>query len=96
MDFLSVDNSSCSYCGPEKRESFQLCSNAEEHCVQSEAVGPPFQTTLQTADEYANILCRRYSLQYPSLLGRHGKQLPPRKGNLEFKNVKPRFQYAYF
>lgn len=73
-----------SECSSYERQSFQLCSTAEQDCLERE---------LRSVNDYANEICTKYKLRYPSLLSGRGKQLAPRKGKLEsrvfsFSNLK--------
>lgn len=55
-----------------RRDSFQLCSEVNEHCDSN---------SMKTAQEYANEVCQKYRNKYPSLLSGRGRQLSTKTSN---------------
>ncbi|XP_054162354.1 A disintegrin and metalloproteinase with thrombospondin motifs adt-2-like [Oppia nitens] len=68
---VSRDCNSISNCGP-KRESFQLCDDQKDYC----------NNILDTPEEYANKICQKYQIKYPTLLSGLGKQLSSQTTNI--------------
>ncbi|XP_071041964.1 A disintegrin and metalloproteinase with thrombospondin motifs adt-2 [Parasteatoda tepidariorum] len=55
---------------PGQRDTFQLCDAPLTTC------GTP-----KSVDQYANEVCQRYRVKYPTVLSGKGRQLPPQPGN---------------
>ncbi|CAG2117992.1 unnamed protein product, partial [Medioppia subpectinata] len=59
-------------CGTRK-DSFQVCDDQKDYCINN---------ILQTAEEYANKICQKYRIKYPTLLSGIGRQLSPKTTNI--------------
>uniref|UniRef100_T1KD58 Peptidase M12B domain-containing protein n=1 Tax=Tetranychus urticae TaxID=32264 RepID=T1KD58_TETUR len=55
-----------------KKDSFQLCSSSDIACP---------KRSIKSVDKYADDLCSKYKIKYPTLLSGRGRQLPPRPDN---------------
>ena len=55
-----------------KKDWFHLCTSGEDNCLPSQ---------IKTGEEYANDICQKYRIKYPTLLSGRGRQLNPRNGN---------------
>ncbi|XP_053201786.1 A disintegrin and metalloproteinase with thrombospondin motifs 17-like isoform X2 [Panonychus citri] len=55
-----------------KKDSFQLCSSSDVACP---------KRSIKPVDKYADDLCTKYKIKYPTLLSGNGRQLPPRPDN---------------
>ncbi|KAI1280503.1 A disintegrin and metalloproteinase with thrombospondin motifs 16 [Halotydeus destructor] len=55
-----------------KKDWYQVCSAGDDSC---------FGSSVKTGDEYANDICQKYRIKYPTLLSGKGRQLAPRTEN---------------
>lgn len=67
--FLSLVRGQCAG----KKDWFQLCTSTEDNCL----IG-----SVKTGEQYANDVCHKYRVKYPTLLSGRGRQLAPRSGTI--------------